>query len=568
MTADTRSRTRTTFAMMAVVGLLAGILVVWSNALEPRQVAAEASPTTVPAATPPASATPTDTPESAWTFRTTPDGPEVTVEYQLPEGLELAVGEYDGYLAFTSGRTSLGFDSPSTARDTGLRVIDATAARPHFNNNRPLGEDAATFLQGLATNERAGRPELGPVAAAQLSRVPAWMVDLNGPVGERVHLDAAGVSIDLFSPSRVIVADIESAIILVEVWAGPQADFEGWLAEAEPLITSLRIDVVHGSAEGPSPTRLSTTDVPDGWRVVRTGTIGVGLAVGDVLLASNYDVSEVYRYDRSTLESLGTIAVGERAVFPPDAQSLAPGNGGVWVTLASQNAIGRLDPATGEIVRRISVAGWPYDLVEHDGDLWIIDYEHNKLIRMDGRTEEVRAEIRVERPTDVVIGEGAVWATVHVGRRDKGESIVGNGGQIARIDPAANTVVALLDVGPRPYFLAVGFGAVWTGNATGASVSRIDAATNDVTTIPISQDGAFDIEVVGDSVWAIVAEQHWAPPCDPDTSFFVRIDPTTNTVRERIAFPCPGSLTVDGDGLWVSGVGEDGPVVTLFEPTS
>ena len=566
MTAHTGPRTRTILVSLTVLTLLGGVLLNWSRAFAPRPVAAEASPTPGPAATTRASAPSTAAPESAWTFQTNPDGPEVTVEYELPEALELAVGEYDGYLAFTAGRTSVPFDGPSTSLDRGLRVVDATRARPHFNNDRPLGEDAASFLQGLATNERAGSPQLGPVAAAQLSRVPAWMVDLRGPEGVRVHLDAGGVSIDLVPQSRLLVADIESAIILVQVWAGAGVDFEAWLADTDPLLESLRIDTSRDATEAMQPIRLSMKPAPDGWTAARTGTIGVGLAVGDVLLASNYDVSEVYRYDRATLESLGTLAVGERGVFPPDAQSLAPGTGGVWVTLAAQKAIGLLDPVSGEIVRRVSVDGWPYDLVEHEGDLWIIDYEHNNLLRMDARTETVLADIPVARPTDVIVGEGAVWATVHVGRRDRSEPIAGRGGQVARIDPATNTVTALLDVGPRPYFLAVGFGSIWTGNATGASVSRIDAATNEVTTIPISQDGAFDIEVLGDSVWVIVGEQHWAPPCDPDTSFFVRIDPTTNTVRERISFPCPNSLAIDGDGLWVSGVGEDGPVVTLFQP--
>ena len=554
--------------------LVASAIVVWSNTLTPRPLAAQASPTSQPAGTTPASPSPRLSGDPAWTFQTTAGGPEVRVRYRLPEGLDLTVGEHPGYLSFTAGDHSVGFDQPIPAAATGLRIVDATWARPHYNNDQPLGEDAATFIHGLATNERVGL-ELGPVSAAHVGGSVAWSVDLTAPAGDRGHLDAVdpisggGESIDLVSPSRLLVFDMDSAIILVQLWAGPQADFDGWLADAQPLLRSLRIDVTPADgasaldlAAGP----LSTRSIPSGWRLVRTGAVGVGLAAGDVLLASNYDTSEVFRHDRATLEDLGTIEVGPRGVFPPDAQSLAPGKGGVWVTLASQAAIGLLDPVSGDIVRRIALDAWPYDLFEHEGELWIIDYEHDALTRMNRRTEEVMAKIQVEKPTDVVVGEGAVWATVHVGRAGQFEPIPGNEGRIARIDPATNEVVALLDVGPRPYFLATGFGAAWTGNATGASVSRIDAVTNEVTTIPISQDGAFDIEVVGDSVWVIVGEQYWAPPCDPDTSFFVRIDPTTSTVRERIAFPCPGSLTVDGDRLWVSGSGKDGPVVALFEP--
>ena len=318
----------------------------------------------------------------------------------------------------------------------------------------------------------------------------------------------------------------------------------------------------------PAPTLpLPTTDVPAGWRVARTGTVPIAMAAGTVLLWNDGEKGVVQRYDAATLERLADVEAGRAGVFPPDAYSLAPASAGrVWVTLASQGSAVLMDPVTGELGRRITVEGsWPYDVAERDGELWIADYEHEHLIRVDLRTEDVVATIDVRHPSDIIAAHGAIWATVHVGRHDEHEPILNNGGQVARIDPKTNGVT-LIDVGPRPYYLASGFGSVWTGNATGGSVSRIDAASNTASTIPIDADGAFGIVGVGDSVWVQVGPQHWSPDCDPETSFFVRIDPRTNTVRERIAFPCPTSLAADGDRLWVTGFGRDGAVLELLEP--
>jgi hypothetical protein len=36
-----------------------------------------------------------------------------------------------------------------------------------------------------------------------------------------------------------------SAIILVQIWAGSEADFARWVAEAEGLLETIQIDVSH-----------------------------------------------------------------------------------------------------------------------------------------------------------------------------------------------------------------------------------------------------------------------------------------------------------------------------------
>lgn len=312
-----------------------------------------------------------------------------------------------------------------------------------------------------------------------------------------------------------------------------------------------------------------TTDLPAGWRITRTAEVGLGLVTDEVLMATNLDTRTVYRYDRATFEDLGEVVVGELEDFPPDGQSIALGRDGVWVTLASQQAVELMDPVTGNVLRHLSLEGFPYDAVEHRGDLWIADYELSKVYRWDLERDKVVGEISVTRPTDIIVGGGALWAPVHVGRAGRAEPIEGNGAEIVRIDPGTNSVVKVIPVGPRPYYMAFGFGGVWTGTATGEAVWRVDVATNAPTRIPVLEDGVFDIEVVGDSVWAIPG---WQWPidrgCDPKRSWFIRIDPETNEVSERVAFPCATSITPDREGFWVSGGNSDAPYSAFYEPTA
>ena len=72
------------------------------------------------------------------------------------------------------------------------------------------------------------------------------------------------------------------------------------------------------------------------------------------------DGAAVVRLDPDTLEILATIDLGGVAgAIPPDAEATAPSANGVWVTLAFQDAVALIDPATNRESRRIRVDGDP-----------------------------------------------------------------------------------------------------------------------------------------------------------------------------------------------------------------
>jgi virginiamycin B lyase len=93
------------------------------------------------------------------------------------------------------------------------------------------------------------------------------------------------------------------------------------------------------------------------------------------------------------------------------------------------------------------------------------------------------------RPCSVAFAAGSAWA-----------SLFGTG-EVVRIDPTTNTVIARVKVGEKPCGITAAAGAIWVGNYTGNSVMRIDPATNRVVK-RFSVQLVYDVLVGHGSVWA------------------------------------------------------------------
>jgi YVTN family beta-propeller protein len=112
------------------------------------------------------------------------------------------------------------------------------------------------------------------------------------------------------------------------------------------------------------------------------------------------------------------------------------------------------------------------------------------------------------------------------------------------VDAATGEVVATIDVGPGPRFLAVGEGGVWVMNQTDGTISRVDPTTDTVIATIDSGAQIFggDIAVGGGSVWVRGGPE-----------LLARIDPATNLVTERYGPDAgSGSVAADDDAVWVT----------------
>jgi virginiamycin B lyase len=139
-------------------------------------------------------------------------------------------------------------------------------------------------------------------------------------------------------------------------------------------------------------------------------------------------------------------------------------------------------------------------------------------------------------PDWLAISENAVWVT-----NDKLKSV-------QRIDPRTNTLVAKIEFPSEPCSgLAFAFNSLWVPLCgQPAMLARVDFATNKITaTLPVGPaDSEGGITASEDSLWLI----------SDANGTLLRIDPATNTVRQKIAIP-PGSFNpLYSDGIvWVTG---------------
>jgi streptogramin lyase len=240
----------------------------------------------------------------------------------------------------------------------------------------------------------------------------------------------------------------------------------------------------------------------------------------------------ITRYDLATGEMLGEIKTNDICL------AMDEGFGSLWAGDCVDNTLLRIDVATGELVATInlpfaSIPGESSVAVGNDGVWMLSTGTQPDLVRIDPATNEVADVFPAPSGAAAVrAGDGSLWITRP------------HGGQLLRVDPATGEELAAIDVAPESVFLAFGEGGVWTMGSTG-DVVRVDPARNSVVaTIPTGGPVDHgDVAVGGGYVWARVSE-----------SLFAQIDPATDTVVARYGPPSEGSGGIDADdhAVWVS----------------
>ena len=223
--------------------------------------------------------------------------------------------------------------------------------------------------------------------------------------------------------------------------------------------------------------KLSEIDVGSG-RIVRTFATKRAadvLAVGEgaVWTASHF-ASQITRVALSS---------GAQRTFrlPGNPTAIAVGHGAVWVAYAQpESANGGISQAVGE---------------PQTGSGGVV-----QLDPASGRQLTTQSESAV--PTALVIGHGSVWA-----------ALANDVNEVDRIDPTSGQSAGTISVGKQPTDVAFGDGSVWALNYSDATITRIDAASGQVS--------------------ATIA---FAPPTDPD----------------RLAANTPIRLAVAPATLWVT----------------
>ncbi len=177
-----------------------------------------------------------------------------------------------------------------------------------------------------------------------------------------------------------------------------------------------------------------------------------------------------------------------KGAHPHDVAADPRPGGPVWYTAQHQGALGRLDPATGEVIQiPLGEGSRPHGvIIGPDGGLWVTDGGLNAIVRVDPKTHAVKVfplpiEEFANLNTATFDGNGVLWFT-------------GQTGYHGRVDPATGKVeVWESPRGRGPYGIATTpSGEVYYASLAGSHIARIDTKTGEATPIepPTPKQGA------------------------------------------------------------------------------
>jgi YVTN family beta-propeller protein len=337
---------------------------------------------------------------------------------------------------------------------------------------------------------------------------------------------------------------------------------------ATPIATSIPTNPTIAITLTPSstPTPDSTQNIGQVVATVPVDFPSNAMAIGaGAIWLSLPDKGLVSRIDPTTNTVVTQIKVGDPTFDPnrPVPGGLAVIDNQVWASISTtsvgEGELVRIDPATNEVAEHMpmgdiefpngSLTFQPSSMVGDDDSLWVTDFAHSSVARVDVKTKQVAATItNVDHPALIALDNHALWIALH--RKNS----------VARIDTNTNTVTATIPMpleglGPNTVCgwcistVAVGGGSVWVDLGWGNGIARIDPTTNQVVAkMDIEEAQGF---VYSDEfLWVTTHPEN----CNSGTGYLIKIDPTTNTFLGKIPLDCPGGIAASEDSLWIETV--------------
>jgi streptogramin lyase len=267
-----------------------------------------------------------------------------------------------------------------------------------------------------------------------------------------------------------------------------------------------------------------------------------------------------------------------------DADWLAIGFGSVWVTVAKNNEVVRVDPERNVVQARVKVDKEPcYGIGIGVDRVWVLNCQGKTLTRINPKTNAVdmRVPVKIDDGGEgsIAVDEHYVWyasnedghsgtlsqVEVKTGRKLKGIAVgkdtgvvklafgsvwaISSGdGNVYRVNPATKKVTAMITVAEGPRFTTEGAGSLWVLTQSDGNVSRIDPATNKVVAvIPVRVPGkGGEICYGGGLIWVTM-----------DGNPVTRIDPATNKVIDQYGnYPKADGIRYGFGSVWVSDHGK------------
>jgi virginiamycin B lyase len=288
--------------------------------------------------------------------------------------------------------------------------------------------------------------------------------------------------------------------------------------------------------------------------------------------------TEFLKLDAATLPIIKKIPIGG------DADWLAIGFGSVWVTVAKNNEVVRVDPVRNIVQARVKVDKEPcYGIGIGVDRVWVLNCQGKTLTRINPKTNVVdrRVPVKIDDSGEgsIAVDDRYVWyasnedghsstlsqVEVKTGRKLKGIAVgkdtgvvklafgsvwaISSGdGNVYRVDSATKKVTAMITVAEGPRFTTEGAGSLWVLTQSDGNVSRIDPATNKVVAVvPVHVPGkGGEICYGGGLIWVTM-----------DGNPVTRIDPATNKVIDQYGnYPKADAIRYGFGSVWVSDHGK------------
>ena len=239
----------------------------------------------------------------------------------------------------------------------------------------------------------------------------------------------------------------------------------------------------------------------------------------------------------------------DRSVHRDRIGDIGAGEGSVWASDYNGSVVRRFDAATGKQLAEIRLPGGsaPEGIVDAGGAIWVATHHGGTLVRINPNTNKIAATVVLAfpgagGPQGVAAGLGSIW--VGTGR-----------GVVFRVDPSTNKIAAII---PSPTGMdpcggiAVGATAVWvTSCLDDTKVARIDPATNKFVSVLDVGGKVVEPAADGDTVWFVAGGD---PDSSPNASAYLIRLRADDTVAARIQLPTgfiSGGAAVAFGSVWI-----------------
>lgn len=198
-------------------------------------------------------------------------------------------------------------------------------------------------------------------------------------------------------------------------------------------------------------------------------------------------------------------------------------------------ALPATDGRTSSVATKVEVEGHPCGVAVGFDSVWVSVNDTAELLRIDPAKGAVAQRIPLsDKPCEILVTKDSLW-------------VVTQSGVVDRVDPGGGKVAASVPTGFASYEAVEAFGSVWVSNRNGQSLTRIDPATNEPTTVELPGVNAGGIAATSDALW--VGDD------TTGSTAIARVDPKTSAVTSvEVGGNRPGYVAAAGERVWVSRV--------------